>query len=151
MTHCRILGLDENASLLDAHGVDRGAEGRLVEAHPGLDVELPAVPRAAENAAAGEPVAARLALHSLVESSQAERPPVVRAAVSETVQGAVGPRDDAHVAPADPGGQPPVALEVGSGADVHPLSQRREARAGRRRARLRSRGAPSPARPPGVG
>src|SRR5919106_3928597 len=143
------LGLDQHAAGLDPRRVHGGAEGRLVEADAGLEVELPAVPRAAQDAAAGELVDTRAARHPLPHGPEAERPAVVRAAVADPVQGAVRLRDDPDLAPRQAGDDVAVALQVGGRADVVPLSHASWAgRGARRTARPRSRAGPWRASPP---
>src|SRR5688500_17804216 len=119
--HDRALGLDQNAAVLDPRRVDGCAEGRLVHAGTGLEVELPAVPGAAQDAAAGELVDARAARHPLAHRAEAERPAVVRTAVADPVQGAARFRHDPYLAPRDARDHAPVALEVGRRADVVPV------------------------------
>ncbi len=111
--------VNEHAAAFRLRRVDGDANGVVVETAAGGRVELPAMPGTAEDALAGELVAARLARDALADGSEAERAAVVRAAISHAAQLAAD-RDDADLAPLDAGDHMPVALEIGDRADVLP-------------------------------
>jgi hypothetical protein len=99
--------------------IDGDANGVVVEAAPGARVELPPMPGAAQNALAGELVAARFPRDALANGSEAERTAVVRAAISDSAQ-LVADRDDPDLASVDASDHMAVALEIGDRADVLP-------------------------------
>ena len=111
--------------VLDPHVVDRDAKRGLVEANARLEIELPTVPGAAKDAAAGKLVAAGRAGHTLADRPQAERTAVMRTAIAKAVKRAIGRVSyDADLAALDPRHHPPGKLELLDGTDVVPLAHR---------------------------
>ena len=115
--------VNEHTAAFCFRRIDGDPHGLIVEALACRRIELPAVPGAAEDARAGECVAAWLAADTLPDGPQAERAAVVRTAVAHATQLAVD-RDDPDLTPSDPGDDAAVALEVGDRADVLPAHAR---------------------------
>jgi hypothetical protein len=114
------LQVNEHAATLRLRRVDRDAHRVVVEAASGGRVELPSVPGAAEDALAGELIAAGLTANPLAHGAEAERAAVVGATVANTAQLAVH-ANDPDLSTADPGDDVAVALQVGERAYVLPL------------------------------
>jgi hypothetical protein len=118
------LYVNKHAPALRLRRVDRDAHRGVVEAASGGRVELPSVPGTAEDALAGELIAAGLAAHSLAHGAEAERAAVVGATVANPAQLAVH-ADNPDLPTPDPGDDVTVALQVGERADVVPLGHAR--------------------------
>ena len=111
--------VNEDAIAFGFRRIDGDAHGRFVEALASGRVELPPVPRAAQDALAGELIASWLAGYALPDGPEAERAAVVRAAVSDSAQLATD-RNDPNLASADTRDHMAVALEIRDRADVLP-------------------------------
>jgi hypothetical protein len=119
-------GLHEHPPTLDPRGVHGRAHLRIIEATPGREVELPAVPRAAEDGASRELVPSRRPGLPLPDAAEAEWAAVMRAAVADAVEGARARfADDAHLASADAGDDTALPHELLDGADVDPPAHER--------------------------
>jgi len=99
--------------------VDGNPHRVVVETASGDRVELPPMPRAAQDGLAAELVAARIARDAFADRPEAEGAAVVRAAISNSAQ-LPGDRDDPDLATVDAGNHTAVALEIGDRADVLP-------------------------------
>ena len=117
------LYVNEHTAAFCFRRIDGDPHGLIVEALAGGRIELPAVPGAAEDARAGQCVAAGLSADTLPDCPQAEWAAVMRTAIAHAAQLAVH-RDDADLTPSDPGDDVAVALEVGDRADVLPAHAR---------------------------
>jgi len=111
--------VNQHSAALRLRRIDRHPHGVVVEAAAGDRVELPPMPRAAQNTLAAELVAARMARDALANGPEAEGTAVVRAAISDSPQLAAD-RDDPDLAALDAGDYMAVALEIGDRADVLP-------------------------------
>ena len=85
--------VNEHTAVLRLRPIDGHPHGVVVETAAGGRVELPAMPGAAEDACAGQCVAAGLSTDTLPDGPQAERAAVVRTAVAHAAQLTVH-RDD---------------------------------------------------------
>lgn len=120
----RLLGLDEDAAAYGLRRIDGDAHGIVVEAAAARRVELPAVPRAAEDVGARERIAAGVPRYTLAHAAEAERAAVMRAAVADSAELSVH-GDDADFPPAHTRDDVPVALQVDDRPDVVPVAHAR--------------------------
>jgi hypothetical protein len=113
------LYVNEHTTGFRLRRVNGNPHGVVVETAAGDRVELPPMPRTAQDGLAAELVAAGLAGDALADSPEAEGAAVVRAAISDSAQ-LTADRDDADLAPLEAGDHMAVALEIGDRADVLP-------------------------------
>jgi hypothetical protein len=111
--------VNEHAAGFCLHLVDGHPHGVVIETPARGRIELPPMPRTAQDGLTTELVAAGLAGDALADSPEAEGAAVVRAAISDSAQ-LTANRDDADLAPLEASDQMSVALEIGDRADVLP-------------------------------
>jgi hypothetical protein len=118
--------VNEHTAAFRLRRVNGYPHGVVVETVAGSRVELPPMPRAAQNTLTAEFVAAGPARDALANGPEAEGAAVVRAAIPDSAQ-LTADRDDPDLASLDAGDHMPVALEIGDRADVlpgaHPLAR----------------------------
>jgi hypothetical protein len=115
--------VNENAAALCLGRINGDAHQVVVEAAAGGRIELPAVPRTAEDALPGQGVPAGIPSDARTDRAETERAAVMRAAVADATELAVR-ADDSDLTALDPGDDVPVALEFGNRADVLPAHAR---------------------------
>jgi hypothetical protein len=111
--------VNEDTFAVDLGRVDGDAERRIVEAGPRGRVELPAVPRTAEDKSRRNGVAARPARDPLLHRPEAERTAVVRTAVAHAAKLPTR-RHNADLTSFHPVNDVTVPLQIGERADVVP-------------------------------
>jgi hypothetical protein len=115
--------VNEDAAAFRLGAIDGDAHRVVVEAAAGGRIELPAVPRTAQDALPGQGVPARIPGDARTDRAETERAPVMRAAVADAAKLAVH-TDDPDLTTLDPGDDVPVTLELGDRADVLPAHAR---------------------------
>jgi len=115
--------VNEDAAAFCLGAIDGDAYRVVVEAAAGGRIELPAVPRTAQDALPGQGVPAGIPGEARTDRAETERAAVMRAAVADAAKLAVH-TDDPDLTPLDPSDDVPVALELGERADVLPAHTR---------------------------
>jgi hypothetical protein len=115
--------VNEDAAAFCLGRINGDAHRVVVEAAAGGRIELPAVPRAAEDALPGQGVPAGIPGDARTDRAETERAAVMRAAVANGAKLAVH-ADDPDLTALDPGDDVAVALELGDRADVLPAHAR---------------------------
>src|SRR5206468_12912561 len=113
--------VNQHSSAFCLRRIDGDAHGVVVEAAAGGWIELPAVPRAAEDARGSELVLTWIADDALADGAETDRSAVMRAAIPHSAQLAVH-EDDADLPSPDTRDDVPLALEVGDRTDVVPIA-----------------------------
>jgi hypothetical protein len=114
--------VNEDAAVLRLRRVDGNTKRRIVETLARRGVELPPVPRAADDACASQAVRAGLALDAALHAPEAQRPAVMRTAVADAARLAVH-EDNADFSAAGARDDAAVPFELGRGTDVVPVAQ----------------------------
>jgi hypothetical protein len=115
--------VNEDAAALCLGRINGDAHRVVVEASARGRIELPAVPRTAEDALPGQGVPAGIPGDARTDRAETERAAVMRAAVADAAKLAVH-ADDPDLTALDPGDDVSVALELGDRADVLPAHAR---------------------------